>query len=246
MKQILVTILLLQSVSSFGQVVLNEMQSSNTSTLADNFGEYDDWVEIHNPTGDTIDIAGLVLKDQVDTWAIPTGDPSTVLPPNGYFLLWADDQEAQGIFHTNFKLASGGEFLGLYQNDSVTVIDSITIPALSTDFSYIRCQAQWLSTNAPSPLNQNDCSASLHESQTIDDLFNITWSDNETLVIHSLNNNQTNYHFSLCTMDGRKVTELALKEKETIVPLELKESGTYFIVIQSDKSMYSKKVLLLK
>ena len=90
MKQILVTILLLQSVFSFGQVVLNEMQSSNTSTLADNFGEYDDWVEIHNPTGDTIDIAGLVLKDQVDTWAIPTGDPSTILPPNGYFLLWAD------------------------------------------------------------------------------------------------------------------------------------------------------------
>ena len=156
------------------------------------------------------------------------------------------DQEAQGIFHTNFKLASGGEFLGLYQNDSVTVIDSITIPALSTDFSYIRCQTQWLATSTPSALNQNDCSASLHESQTIDDLFNITWSYNETLVINMLKGNQANYHFSLYTMDGRKVTELALEKKETIVPLELKESGTYFIVIQSDKSMYSKKVLLLK
>ena len=104
-------LILIQASLGFGQVVLGEMQSSNSSTIADSFGDYDDWIEIHNPTTDSVEISGFILKDQLDTWVIPSGDPVTHLPPNGRFLLWADDQELQGPSHTNFKLASGGEFL---------------------------------------------------------------------------------------------------------------------------------------
>lgn len=246
MKQTLIFILLLQSAIGYGQVRLNEMQSSNSTTLGDNFGEYDDWVEIHNPTNDSIEIGGLVLKDQLDTWAIPTGDPTTHLPPNGYILLWADDQEGQGVFHTNFKLASGGEFLGLYESDSITIIDSITITALGSDQSYIRCESEWLTSSTPSPLVQNDCSANVHEVKTFDDLFNFAWNSDGLLVINILNAAPIKYHLSLYNAEGRKLTELPLNEKKTVLDLQTNGIGNYFAIISTGSATYSKRILVLK
>ena len=144
MKRLITILFLSFNVSCFAQVNLNEMQSSNNSSISDDFGEFDDWIEIYNPTTDSVEIGGLILKDQVDTWTIPTGSSLTLIPPGGYFLIWADDQEFQGDFHTNFKLASGGEFLGLYEGDGLTVVDSITIPALPPNDSYIKCSTGWI------------------------------------------------------------------------------------------------------
>ena len=246
MKQTLIAIVLLHSIIGFGQVRLNEMQSSNSTTINDNFGEYDDWVEIYNPTTDSIEIGGLVLKDQLDTWAIPTGDPSTHLPPNGTFLLWADDNMAQGIFHTNFKLASGGEFLGLYASDSVTVIDSITIPALIQDQSYMRCETGWISSNTPSPLAPNDCSAALNEFQAIDDFFDFTWDETGSLIINILDDYSSTYNFSLYSLDGKKLVEQQLKEKMNNIHLQTAVTGTYFAVLSTDSGAYSKRISILR
>ncbi|NRA12794.1 MAG: T9SS type A sorting domain-containing protein [Crocinitomicaceae bacterium] len=242
MKQSLILILLTFSFTSIGQVRLNEMQSSNATTIIDNFGESDDWVEIYNPTMDTIEIGGLVLKDQLDTWAIPTGDPSTYLPPFGHFLLWADDQEIQGIFHTNFKLASGGEFLGLYESDSVTVIDSITIPAMIQDRSYMRCQSGWTETTTPTPLAQNGCSASIEEINTIDDLFNITVNNNGEIVIDIIDYSQGEYGLQLYSMDGKEVITESLKEEKTVLNPQFEKSGIYIIIISAQNAIYSKRI----
>lgn len=246
MKTALILVLLLLHTIGYTQVRLNEMQSSNSTTIADNYGDYDDWVEIYNPTNVSIEIGGLVLKDQIDTWAIPTGDPSTYLPPNGRFLLWADDQEFQGIFHTNFKLASGGEFLGLYESDSVTIIDSITITALSPNQSYIRCESGWLVSNLPSPLEQNECSAKLNELKTIDDLINFEWNNQGLLVIDILDDKLVNCHFSLYSSDGKKLSNFVLNEKKTIMDVQTKGVGTYIITVSTNDTTYSKRILISK
>jgi hypothetical protein len=246
MKQSLIIILLASSFLGFGQVRLSEMQSSNTNTIADNFGEYDDWVEIHNPTNDSVEIGGLILKDQLDTWEIPTGDPSTHLPPDGYFLLWADDQEFQGIFHTNFKLASGGEFLGLYENDGVTVIDSITIPAMAANLSYIRCESGWMQTTTPSPLAQNDCSASIGEINTTGDLFSITLNDNGLLTIDIIDYSFRQYNLLLYSMDGKKIMDYQLKKKQTTLNHRPLDSGVYIAIIATYNSTYSKRLWIDK
>ena len=142
------------------QIIINEVQSSNNSTLADNYGEYEDWIELYNPTDSPVEIGGLVLKDNVDTWQIPTGDTATIIPSNGFFLLWADDEGYQGKFHTNFKLsASNGEFLGIYEKDSITLIESVNIPPLDADESYGKCNNNWTTFSKATPLNSNDCSS---------------------------------------------------------------------------------------
>ncbi len=64
-------------------VVINEVQSKDPNGGAD-------WIELANPTGLPLNIAGLVLKDSDDThgYTIPDG---TVIPANGFLVLTEDD-----------------------------------------------------------------------------------------------------------------------------------------------------------
>ena len=151
------------------QIILNEIQSSNQNTLADEFGDYDDWIEIRNLGAIPINIGGLILKDNVDTWLIPDGGDLTTIPANGYILFWCDDEEeTEGVFHTNFKLsAENGEYLGLLQPDSVTVIDEVMFPPMGNNIVFHRCpnEDSWSVHNLPTPLDDNDCANSISESE---------------------------------------------------------------------------------
>ncbi len=245
MKIILIIFTLISSIASYGQVSLNEMQSSNNSTIADNMGEYDDWIEIYNPTLDAIEIGGLVLKDQLDTWTIPTGDPSTLLAPGAYFMLWADDEESQGIFHTNFKLASGGEFLGLYEMDGSTVIDSLTIPALNEDESYMRCNDEWFQSSNPTPLNMNDCSVDIQDQTLEDNTPIITISGHQmTIEFNNLNANQVTFH--LHAIDGKELMHQSINQAKTSVSLNELQTGIYIVNILGQHSKTSKKIIILQ
>lgn len=59
-------------------VVLNEVESQQ--------GEPGDWIELHNPTADELDVSGLVVKDDRDdhAYTIPAG---TVIAAGGYLVL---------------------------------------------------------------------------------------------------------------------------------------------------------------
>lgn len=127
--------------SSPPRVVINEVMTSNTFTIPDNYGEYDDWLELYNPNPDTVDVAGWYLTDNLilpTRYQFPSGSDSTKIPPYGYKLVWADDDTEQGGLHTNFKFNASGDLLVLYRPDGETVVDSISIPALATDLSYGR------------------------------------------------------------------------------------------------------------
>lgn len=241
----LIAILWIASHSSFyAQVNLNEMQSSNNATITDEFGEFDDWIEIYNSTADTIEIGGLILKDQIDTWTIPTGNPLTFLPPSEYFLIWADDQEFQGDFHANFKLASGGEFLGLYESDGQTVIDSITIPALSPNDSYIKCLTGWVQTSSPTPLADNNCMVSHIENINHSDFFFLSVSDNKELSVNIVGDLENQTAISIYSLDGKELMKRTSDVKKTILNLNMLNSGIYIVSIISPNFIYSKKITL--
>lgn len=245
MKHLFIILFSIQALYSTSQVRLNEMQSSNNSTLADDAGEFDDWIEIHNAATEPVEIGGLILKDQIDTWAIPTGDPLTLIPPGGYFLLWADDQEFQGIFHTNFKLASGGEFLGLYESDGTTVIDSITLPAMDTDDSYSRCSEGWLQTDSPTPLGENDCLAGLAEKENFNDLFSLSVINDKQLEVTILNYHEDERTISIYSLEGKEILKKSLVDEKTILNFNALKSNAYVVTISSSNLVYSKRIVLL-
>ena len=119
-------------------VVINEFMASNDSLsgLADNAGEYDDWIELYNNTNTTIGLSGFYLTDDITDpmkWLIPQGN---TIAPNSYLILWADDDGSQGDLHTNFKLSAGGEFIMLSYFS--TVIDSISYGQQQTNIAAAR------------------------------------------------------------------------------------------------------------
>lgn len=243
MKYLYLILLVVYSITSTAQVVLNEAQSSNSTTLADDMGEFDDWIEIHNLSSDSVEIGGLVLKDQLDTWVIPTDEPSTLIPPNGYFLLWADDQEFQGPFHTNFKLASGGEFLGLYESDGTTVIDSVTLPPMESNDSYIRCIEGWIETSDPTPLNINDCTVGLVEDVNLNEIVEITVINNQ-LEINITDNFKDEMILSIYSIDGKEVVKESISAANAQLDLGILESNIYVVNITVRGSFYSQKIVI--
>lgn len=134
---------------------INELMAANTTVYADEFGEYDDWVELYNPLGAPFQLGGLYVSDdpaQLTKYQLPNNIPS--IPAMGFLVLWADDSTEQGPTHLPFKLTSAGEHFILTWSDGTTVLDQVQFPALGTDVSYGRVSdgnANWQTFSTPTP-----------------------------------------------------------------------------------------------
>jgi len=120
-----------------GDVVINEFMASNDATMADQDGEFDDWIEFYNNSAQSIDLSGYSLSDDVDDltkWMFPEG---TIIEGNGYLMVWADDDEDQEGLHTNFKLSATAEQIFLVDIDGV-VKDEVSYANQTADISYGR------------------------------------------------------------------------------------------------------------
>ncbi len=91
-------------------VILNELMASNTRTIADPQGEFDDWIELYNSGSEPVELTGMYLSDSTKTlnkWQFPEG---AVLQPGEYLVVWADeDKKAEEGYHLNFKLSAAGK-----------------------------------------------------------------------------------------------------------------------------------------
>jgi hypothetical protein len=126
----------LQSQLQVGDLVINEIMSNNISTVTDNSGKYEDWIELYNTTNAPVSTAGLFLTDTLDLlhkWELP----NYLIPAGGYAIVWADEDGGQGDLHANFKLSNLGESLILSDSDS-SVVDSITYLPQLDDIAYAR------------------------------------------------------------------------------------------------------------
>jgi len=164
-------LLLVLAVSSIGSaeaassasLVINEFMASNSSSIQDPQGQYDDWIEIHNFGSSPINIGGMYLTDDLSfptKWQIPNNNPSaTVITRRQYLLIWADNDIGDAGLHANFKLDANGEEIGLFDKDGQTLIDSVIYPRQTTDISYGRypdAGEDWRLFTTPSPAAQNN------------------------------------------------------------------------------------------
>lgn len=127
--------------ASNSPVVINEWMADNVSTLADPQGDFDDWIELRNVTDQALDLGGRYLSDEPNNprkWQFPTG---TVIPADGYLLVWADEdgKDTPGL-HASFKLSAGGEQIFLTDTDANgnAVLDFVEFGPQATDRSYGR------------------------------------------------------------------------------------------------------------
>ena len=92
---------------------INECMTNNLTTLTDNWGEYDDWIELYNADNNSLNLQNFYLSDNPlnpQKWQLP----AQTLAPQQFLLIWADEDAEQGNTHANFRLNSEGEFLGVF------------------------------------------------------------------------------------------------------------------------------------
>ena len=159
-------------------VVINECLTFNQSGMLDDANELEDWIEIHNRSDNAVNLAGYYLSDRLNNpkrWRVPLDAGNvTVIEPDGYMVIWADDDELQGWNHTNFKLSSNGESLVLRSPDGFTIADSVHFGGSEPDQSFARIPNgtgpfEWTSDVTPEACN--DCQDVVTESNEASKLF---------------------------------------------------------------------------
>jgi len=93
-------------------------------------GDFDDWLELSNPTAAAVTLGGWTLSDSSPapgvSYVIPDG---FTIPAGGRIVVWCDDEVPQsgtpGNLHVPFKLTSAGETLALRAPDG-TLVDTVT------------------------------------------------------------------------------------------------------------------------
>jgi len=121
---------------SSGDLVINEVMSNNLSIAADPSGKFEDWIELYNMTEFPISTNNLYLSDDIANvlkWDLP----NHVIPPHGYYVIWADEDGNQGEEHANFQLSNTGETITLSHADT-TEIDNVIYPMQNIDIAYGR------------------------------------------------------------------------------------------------------------
>jgi hypothetical protein len=142
---------------------INEFLASNQTTNQDEWGDYDDWVEIYNAGTDTVYLGGRYLTDDLDQ---PTrfALPDTLIPPGGFLLVWCDGEPTEGPLHANFRLSAAGEQIGIFDSDlhGNVPLDTLTYGPQTADISYGRLPDgadNWVFFDQPTPGESNGPSA---------------------------------------------------------------------------------------
>lgn len=126
-------------------VAITEFLASNHSIVVPQAepGTFDDWIELHNPTGSDEELGGWHLTDSLSdptAWTFPAG---TVIPAHGYLVVLASGDgipDSNGNLRTNFRLSAVGEYLALIRPDLTVAAEfgpsGTLFPGQSPDVSY--------------------------------------------------------------------------------------------------------------
>ena len=220
--------------AAVGEVVVNELMASNNVTADDNYGESDDWIELYNTTSGALSISGLWLSDDpvnMSKWQIPAG---TIIEPNGYLIIWTDEDGGQSGLHTNFKLGSTGE--SVIFSDGMFLYDQVDYPALLSDQVYARCPDAGTFTigDFPTFAATNNCFVGVDEASLSMDITVYPVPTNGNVFVSSKENAEL--AIQVIDLQGRLLYETTSSEALIEIPSAQWNAGFYHIRIQEGSS----------
>ncbi len=224
-------------------IVINEVQSRNDVTIADENGEFDDWIEVYNPDNVPVNLANFYFSDNPSEplkWQIPDTDPTkTTVPANGYLLLWADNDLSQGENHLGFRLGRTDEVLITYP-DATTLkqrIDFVDVPRDASFGAETDASSSYIVFNAPTPNASNNgtiLSVNSLESKKENSFSLYPNPTNAVVTINAFKENfKTGLTWSVFSITGSAV----ITGKGDTVNMENLTNGLYFITINNSKTI---------
>ena len=139
-------------------VIISEVMASN-GTFTN--GESYDWIELHNVSGQTVDLSGWYLSDspkKPQKWAFPQG---TKLKKDAYLLVYCTGSEhspgSGSVFYSNFKLSAKGDDAVLCDAGG-RLVHAIEFPAQFGNISWGLPEGGgaygWFETDTPGKKNE--------------------------------------------------------------------------------------------
>ena len=245
--------------NDLSDIQINELLAINDLTLGDDYGEFDDWIELINHGETPVELDGYYLTDnqnQLTKWPFPF--TNITIEPDSFLIIWCDNDDEQGDLHTNFKLSSGGEFLAIVSPDGITILDSLTFPEQDADISYGRVVEElslW-DYMTPTPGAENGILSLVSDMTptefSIHSVFPNPFNSFITLEMSVGKPNQS-VEIAFISLLGQTIST-SIHEFSTIgshqinfdlTPFNM-SSGVYFIKINQNGFIDSRKILYLK
>lgn len=254
-----VTAVLIKDTSILEQVFINEWMASNKSDHTDEFGEFDDWIELYNDGDEAVDLAGFLLSDElpaIDPWQFPDNQSDfTTIPPNGFLVVFADKDPEQGALHADFKLSKDGEEIALLKKigEDTLVVDHVVFgpqygnvssgrtPDASPVFNYMTeatpGTSNLVAAIEPQPIEEIPGDVTLYPVPTYGPLF---VRFNETLA-----NQNLPVEIRVFSMTGSMVYATHQQSSSLLsISLENQSKGLYIIQILAGEHRFVKRVIL--
>ncbi|KAF0142309.1 MAG: hypothetical protein FD122_663 [Stygiobacter sp.] len=245
-------------------VVLNEVMADNSKTIKDPANttkdEFDDWIELYNPTQNEILLTGMYMTDdntKLDKWQFT--QPDLKLKPGEHILIWCDEQGSQSGLHASFKLSKSGEYIALVATDGKTIIDEFTFGAQQTDVSFGRVPSggeKWSSMKPTPGISNVTTNISEREIPAEFSLSAYPNPFNPATTISYKIQAASNVSLKIYDVLGREVVTLVNEYKQAGTHKEKfnvktrhgasLQSGIYFCRITAGKFNSSLKLMLIK
>ncbi len=148
-------------ISTICAIIINELMAANVGTVMSPAYNFDSWIELYNPTEQSINLAGMYLSGRPNAltyWQLPADIGS--IPAKGYKVVWLgsnDILETQAPFHLD---CDGGTIYLSDQNGQL--VTSADYPEAMSRTSWARKTDggdEWGWTATPTPGASNATSA---------------------------------------------------------------------------------------
>ena len=133
-------------------IKINEVVTHNTTSIQDEFGKHDPWVELVNVAYSSYNVRGMyittdksVLNPKMSAaermkrmTIIPNNESRTALSARQHVVFYLNSNPTEGGLHLAVKADSTTQWIALYDGNAIDLIDSVSIPALKVNCSYAR------------------------------------------------------------------------------------------------------------
>jgi len=130
------------ALATFPTLWINEVQPSNLTGLTNRAGQHTPWIELYNPSTNTLSLKGFYLANNytnLTQWPFPT---NATIKPGQFQVIFADSQTNLSIsneWHTSFTLGATAGSLALSclaTNSPIQVLDYLDYTNLTPNFAY--------------------------------------------------------------------------------------------------------------